>query len=54
MPALYPVLRRPRADLVEKHEHHGGVEVEEGNGGWLTGRPQSEKDIMLREAFRTN
>src|ERR1700737_3577780 len=24
-----------------------GDEVEEGNGGWLTGKPKSEKDVMV-------
>jgi hypothetical protein len=47
-PAFGPRLEAASADLVEKHEPRGGVDVEEENGGWLTGKPQSEKDVMLR------
>jgi hypothetical protein len=46
-PAFVPRLEAVFADLEEKHEPRGDVDVKKGSGGWLTGKPQSEKDVML-------
>jgi hypothetical protein len=46
-PAFEPRLEAALADLGEKHEPRGDVKVEARNGGWLTGNPQSEKEVML-------
>ena len=40
------ILHRMWIDLGEKHEPRGDVEVQAKNGGWLTGKPLSEKDVM--------
>ena len=45
-PAFGPCPEAAHTDLVEKREPRGDVEVEEGSGGWLTAKPQSEKDII--------
>src|SRR5271154_744041 len=40
------ILHRMWIDLGEKHEPRGDVEVQAKNGGWVTGNPLSEKDVM--------
>ena len=49
-PAFETRLEATKADLGEKHEPRGGVEVKDRNGGWLTGKPQSEKDVISAPA----
>ena len=44
--AFEPRLEAALVDLGEKHEPRGDVEVQARNGGWLTGKPLSEKDVM--------
>lgn len=48
-PAFGSRLEAAPADLVEKHEPRGGVELKDRSGGGLTGKPQSEKDVIMRE-----
>jgi hypothetical protein len=45
-PAFELRLEAALVDLVEKHEPRGDVEVKARNRGRLTGKPQSEKDVM--------
>jgi hypothetical protein len=45
-PTFEPRLEATLVDLGEKHEPRADVEVQERNAGWLTGKPQSEKDVM--------
>jgi len=48
-PTFEPRLEAALADLGEKREPRGDVEVQARNGGWLTGKPQSEKDVIIGE-----
>jgi hypothetical protein len=47
--AFEPRLEAALVDLVEKHEPRDDAELKEGNGGWLTAKPQSEKDVIIGE-----
>jgi hypothetical protein len=48
-PAFEPRLEAALVDLVEKHEPRDDAGLKERNGGWLTGKPQSEKDVIMRD-----
>jgi hypothetical protein len=50
-PAFGPRLKAAFADLEEKHEPRGDVDVKKGSGGWLTDIPQSEKRRTLCCSF---